>query len=47
MDDDGKPIGFDNLGHALESATLGYPYDATDPSIPPMKTEAQPPAAVR
>ncbi|MFD7280088.1 DUF6571 family protein [Streptomyces sp. NPDC059862] len=41
VDDDGKPMGFDNLGHALESATLGYPYDAKDPSIPPMKTEAQ------
>ncbi|MFM9458193.1 DUF6571 family protein [Streptomyces europaeiscabiei] len=39
--EDGKPVGFDNLGHALESATLGYPYDEKDPSIPPMKTEAQ------
>ncbi|MET7605695.1 DUF6571 family protein [Streptomyces avermitilis] len=41
VDDDGKPMGFDSLGHALESATLGYPYDDKDPSIPPMKTEAQ------
>ncbi|MET7855240.1 hypothetical protein ABZT48_45550 [Streptomyces avermitilis] len=41
VDDEGKPMGYDNLGHALESATLGYPYDDKDPSIPPMKTEAQ------
>ncbi|MEU0073190.1 hypothetical protein ABZ027_27105 [Streptomyces sp. NPDC006332] len=41
LGDDGKPTGFDNLGHALESATLGYAYDDQDPSIPPMKTEAQ------
>ncbi|MFI6929933.1 DUF6571 family protein [Streptomyces sp. NPDC050287] len=41
VDDDGKPLGFDHLGHALESATLGYPYDDKDPSIPPMKTETQ------
>jgi hypothetical protein len=39
--DDGKPIGYDQLGHALESATLGYAYDDKDPHIPPMNTEAQ------
>ncbi|MFJ6633846.1 hypothetical protein ACIQMR_21030 [Streptomyces sp. NPDC091376] len=37
-DDDGKTTGYENLGHALESATLGYAYDE-DPSIPPLKTE--------
>ncbi|MFD7403167.1 hypothetical protein ACFV7R_10940 [Streptomyces sp. NPDC059866] len=41
VDDDGKPIGYNNLGHALESATLGYPYDDQNPHIPPTKTEAQ------
>ncbi|MFI8190290.1 hypothetical protein ACIF8T_16030 [Streptomyces sp. NPDC085946] len=41
VDHDGKPQGYENLGHALESATLGYAYDAKDPSIPPMKTEEQ------
>ncbi|WP_330457557.1 hypothetical protein OIB37_11945 [Streptomyces sp. NBC_00820] len=40
-DDDGKPLGYGNLGHALESATLGYPYDDQDPHIPPTNTEAQ------
>ncbi|AIV33891.1 hypothetical protein ACI3K5_15440 [Streptomyces sp. MPA0124] len=39
--DDGKPIGYDNLGHALESAALGYAYDDPNPQIPPMKTEQQ------
>ncbi|MCO4699872.1 hypothetical protein LRR80_05973 [Streptomyces sp. RO-S4] len=38
---DGKPMGFENLGHALESATLGYAYDDKDPSIPPVQTEEQ------
>ncbi|MFF2162437.1 DUF6571 family protein [Streptomyces sp. NPDC058175] len=41
MGDDGKPTGFKYLGHALESATLGYDYDDKDPHIPPMKTEEQ------
>lgn len=41
VDMDGKPKGYDNLGHALESATLGYAYDASDPSMPPLKTEEQ------
>ncbi|MFG3112577.1 hypothetical protein [Streptomyces tendae] len=40
-DADGKPIGYDNLGHALESAALGYAYDDPNPQIPPMKTEQQ------
>ncbi|MFK4224221.1 DUF6571 family protein [Streptomyces sp. NPDC019890] len=40
-DDDGKTTGFKNLGHALESGTLGYAYDDKDPSIPPMKTDEQ------
>ncbi|MGW6155425.1 hypothetical protein ACWFRM_20125 [Streptomyces sp. NPDC055144] len=33
LGDDGKPIGHDALGHALESATIGVPYgsDATPP----------------
>jgi hypothetical protein len=33
--------GFDNLGHALESATLGYPYDSRDPAVPPTETPAE------
>lgn len=33
--------GYDELGHALESATLGYAYDSKDPAIPPMRTEAE------
>jgi hypothetical protein len=37
-DDDGKTTGYQFLGHALESATLGYAYDSGDPSIPPTKT---------
>jgi hypothetical protein len=41
VDGDGKPWGFDNLGHALESATLGYAYDDESPSIPALKTEEQ------
>ncbi|MEU1708255.1 hypothetical protein ABZ478_23245 [Streptomyces sp. NPDC005706] len=41
VSDDGKPLGYAKLGHALESATLGYPYDEKDPHIPPLKTEAQ------
>ncbi|MFD5450656.1 DUF6571 family protein [Streptomyces sp. NPDC127100] len=39
--EDGKPIGYDNLGHALESATLGYAYDDPSPEVPPLRTEAQ------
>lgn len=31
---------FAQLGHALESGTLGYPYDAKEPTIPPLRTEA-------
>lgn len=38
---DRKPIGFDSLGHALESATLGYAYDALEPKIPRLDTVAQ------
>ncbi|MFE0057999.1 hypothetical protein [Streptomyces sp. NPDC059003] len=38
---DGKPAGYASLGHALESATLGYAYDDKNPEIPPMKTDAQ------
>ncbi|RFU82360.1 hypothetical protein DY218_33195 [Streptomyces triticagri] len=38
--EDGEPVGHDNLGHALESATLGYAYDARNPSPPPMTTAA-------
>ncbi|MEY9485882.1 hypothetical protein RKD26_001676 [Streptomyces calvus] len=41
VDGDGRPWGFDNLGHALESATLGYAYDDESPSIPALKTEEQ------
>ncbi|MEV4684776.1 DUF6571 family protein [Streptomyces kurssanovii] len=37
-DDDGKTTGYQFLGHALESATLGYAYDSGDPSIPSTKT---------
>ncbi|HET6357240.1 DUF6571 family protein [Streptomyces sp.] len=40
-DDDGKTTGFKNLGHALESGTLGYAYDDKDPSVPPMTTKEQ------
>ncbi|MFF0889106.1 hypothetical protein ACFY3O_25825 [Streptomyces sp. NPDC001046] len=38
---DGKATGFDNLGHALESATLGYAYDEKNPGVPPTKTAEQ------
>ncbi|MDT0402325.1 hypothetical protein [Streptomyces edwardsiae] len=38
---DGKATGFENLGHALESATLGYAYDEKNPGIPPLKTDEQ------
>ncbi|MCF6523390.1 DUF6571 family protein [Streptomyces sp. JJ36] len=41
LDDEGKPMGYDNLGHALESATLGYPYDDKSPSSPPLDTPEQ------
>ncbi|HET6861308.1 MAG TPA: hypothetical protein VFH94_29935 [Streptomyces sp.] len=41
VDDDGKTTGYTNLGHALESATLGYAYDDPDPGIPPTKTADQ------
>ncbi|MFF0064129.1 DUF6571 family protein [Streptomyces sp. NPDC005279] len=40
-DDDGKTTGFKNLGHALESGTLGYPYDQDPPSVPPMNTDEE------
>ncbi|MEV6395770.1 hypothetical protein AB0M39_13480 [Streptomyces sp. NPDC051907] len=40
-DEDGKTTGFKNLGHALESGTLGYAYDDKDPSIPPLGTEEE------
>jgi hypothetical protein len=33
--------GFDNLGHALESATLGYPYDSKTPAVPPVDSPEQ------
>lgn len=39
--ENGKPAGFDKLGHALESATLGYAYDEKYPEIPPTNTEAE------
>ncbi|MEV7503035.1 hypothetical protein [Streptomyces sp. NPDC093018] len=39
--DDGKPLGYGSLGHALQSATLGYPYDEQPPHIPATKTHAQ------
>ncbi|WP_166026345.1 hypothetical protein [Streptomyces chilikensis] len=38
---DRKHIGYDSLGHALESATLGYGYDESEPRIPPLDTAAQ------
>ncbi|WP_030216872.1 hypothetical protein [Streptomyces sp. NRRL WC-3626] len=41
VDHNGKPKGFDSLGHALEAATLGHSYDDKSPSIPPLKTEEQ------
>ncbi|MFF0289445.1 hypothetical protein [Streptomyces sp. NPDC005262] len=41
LDDDGKTTGYTNLGHALESATLGYAHDASPPSIPELGSEAQ------
>ncbi|MFD6275945.1 hypothetical protein ACFWFI_10275 [Streptomyces sp. NPDC060209] len=41
LDGDGKTTGYTNLGHALESATLGRPYDASPPSIPELGSEAQ------
>ncbi|MGS2589745.1 DUF6571 family protein [Streptomyces hebeiensis] len=41
VDADGKTAGYAHLGHALESATLGYPYDTETPGIPPLDTEAQ------
>ncbi|MFD5116684.1 hypothetical protein ACFWNG_30955 [Streptomyces sp. NPDC058391] len=41
VDDDGKTTGYKNLGHALESGTLGYAYDDKNPSIPSLDTEAQ------
>ncbi|MBC9719144.1 hypothetical protein H9Y04_42200 [Streptomyces sp. TRM66268-LWL] len=37
--EDGKPIGYASLGHALESATLGYAYDDKTPEIPSLKGE--------
>ncbi|MFE6755156.1 hypothetical protein ACFVDQ_16330 [Streptomyces sp. NPDC057684] len=39
--EDGKPAGYKYLGHALESATLGYACDDKDPHVPLLKTEAQ------
>ncbi|RII19797.1 hypothetical protein DSC45_07285 [Streptomyces sp. YIM 130001] len=38
--EDGEPVGHDNLGHALESATLGYAYDARNPTPPPLDSAA-------
>ncbi|OII60306.1 hypothetical protein BJP40_10805 [Streptomyces sp. CC53] len=42
------PLGFDRqiagyefLGHALESATLGFAYDDGSPSVPPTRTQEQ------
>ncbi|WP_228978669.1 hypothetical protein [Streptomyces sp. DH12] len=40
-DRDGKTPGYTHLGHALEAATLGYPYDAVNPQVPPNETAAQ------
>ncbi|MBQ0983672.1 hypothetical protein KBZ10_03865 [Streptomyces sp. F63] len=40
VNDDGEPAGYETLGRALESATLGHPYDDRDPAVPPLKTEA-------
>ncbi|NGO79385.1 hypothetical protein G6045_27565 [Streptomyces sp. YC504] len=37
--EDGKPAGYASLGHALESATLGYAYDDKTPEIPSLKGE--------
>ncbi|MFE5023541.1 hypothetical protein ACFRAO_09560 [Streptomyces sp. NPDC056656] len=37
LGDDGKPIGHDALGHALESATIGVPYDSD--ATPPKHSE--------
>lgn len=34
----GEIAGYKALGHALESGTLGYPYDEKHPSIPPVNT---------
>ncbi|MFI1940570.1 hypothetical protein ACH44C_25890 [Streptomyces purpureus] len=38
IDDEKKTGYYESLGHALESATLGYAYDDPDPSVPPIKT---------
>ncbi|CAL9437768.1 DUF6571 family protein [Streptomyces sp. enrichment culture] len=40
-DPSGRPPGFEHLGHALEAATLGYPYDAENPAIPPARTREE------
>ncbi|MCP9987766.1 hypothetical protein LUX01_14795 [Streptomyces sudanensis] len=37
----GKTPGFTYLGHALEAATLGYPYGALDPQAPEVGTAQQ------
>ncbi|GAA4916331.1 DUF6571 family protein [Streptomyces coeruleoprunus] len=37
-DRDGKTDGYAGLGHALEAATLGYAYDAENPSVPSAAT---------
>ncbi|WP_199551636.1 hypothetical protein [Streptomyces sp. N35] len=37
--EDGKPVGYASLGHALESATLGYAYDDRTPEIPALTDE--------
>ncbi|MER7170925.1 hypothetical protein [Streptomyces mesophilus] len=37
--ENGKPLGYASLGHALESATLGYAYDDKTPEIPSLSTE--------
>ncbi|MEU4684820.1 DUF6571 family protein [Streptomyces xinghaiensis] len=40
MNEDGEPAGYEKLGHALESATLGYAYDDRSPAAPPLRTDA-------
>ncbi|MEV5443238.1 hypothetical protein AB0N23_11975 [Streptomyces sp. NPDC052644] len=37
----GKTPGYTHLGAALESATLGYPYDAANPQTPALDTRQQ------
>ncbi|WP_411573955.1 hypothetical protein [Streptomyces fradiae] len=40
-DFDGKTPGYEHLGHALESATLGYPPDVMNPQKPDLDTAQQ------